>query len=221
MIKASVLFVLVAICAMAVNARISYHSRKTMREMTQRLHHTYGVGLKHLVDPVTGHLNIKERNGRASLTINGVTMDTKQAKSFLLGWASGMQFTDKFFSKCFYAIMDLTSSVDYIKSDAKKMISEGAYYNLIFYDPIHFMANSIAGYEYCSANKYLNYVALVASGDYGFLADLGVRNIIDIFTKYPDEAKGVAKGLAKGNYYRAGKHFGKMWKNMFNDNQKA
>jgi len=59
------------------------------------------------------------------------------------------------------------------------------------------------------------------NGDYGWITAFGTRNLMDMFLKYPDIVLGITTSMASLDYFHAGFYFGKLWKNMFDDNQKA
>ena len=124
-----------------------------------RLHRQYGPGLRNLADSMSGGAygvrgaspspDSDPASGKTSslISVNDRTIDTKSWKSFFLGSVVGLQYDDKTFGKCFYAMVDTVNYADYFKADAVSLVTEGNFYDLLVYDPIRFSSNVAALFE--------------------------------------------------------------------------
>ncbi len=79
--------------------------------------------------------------------INGFEFDIKSWKSLPLGMISALQFKNDTFGTCFYSMVDTLTFVDYFQNDLENFLKTWDFYQLIFYDPIHFLSNYLALYE--------------------------------------------------------------------------
>ena len=82
-----------------------------------------------------------------NIEVNGFTLDRESTGAFLMGWAFGMQFSTENFSECFYSSTAMVVNAQNFVADVEDLKAYGEYFNLIFYDPAHWLANSIALYE--------------------------------------------------------------------------
>ena len=82
-----------------------------------------------------------------SQTVNSVTFETTDPKTFVLGMVAGLQFTADTYGKCFYAMVDTVNYVNFFVADWNKMLTEYNFYSVFVYDTIHFYGNTIAVYE--------------------------------------------------------------------------
>ena len=124
-----------------------------------RLHRQYGPGLRNLADSMSGgaygvrmaspSADNDPASGKAArwIDVNGKEIDTKSQKSFFLGAVVALQYNDKTFGKCFYAMVDTVNFADYFKADAQALFAEGNFYDLLVYDPVRFTSNLAALFE--------------------------------------------------------------------------
>ena len=87
------------------------------------------------------------------ISVNDRDIDTKSWKSFFLGSVVGMQYNDRTFGKCFYAMVDTVNFADYFKADAQALVTEGNFYDLLVYDPVRFTSNLAALFEYVTVSS--------------------------------------------------------------------
>lgn len=124
-----------------------------------RLHRQYGPGLRNLADSMSGgaygvrmqspSADSDPASGKQAsvISVNDRDIDTKSWKSFFLGSVVGMQYNDRTFGKCFYAMVDTVNFADYFKADAQALMTEGNFYDLLVYDPVRFASNLAALFE--------------------------------------------------------------------------
>lgn len=93
-------------------------------------------------DPATDGVNAD-----GTEVINGYTFEVQSWKSFPLGVVSGLQYDNKTWGKCFYAMVDTINFADYFQEDLNNLLTEGDFYQLIVYDPIRLLSNYLALYE--------------------------------------------------------------------------
>jgi hypothetical protein len=112
------------------------------------------MGLKDLTHALTTGHKLRESdpsmdgmNPDGTILINNYLIDTTSWKSFPLGMISTLQYNNQSWGKCFYAMVDTTQFIDYFQADLERFLTEFDFYNLFFYDPIHFLSNYLALYE--------------------------------------------------------------------------
>ena len=112
------------------------------------------MGLKDLTHSLQSGMSLQEgdpamdgMNPDGTILINNYLIDTKSWKSFPLGMISALQYNNQSWGKCFYAMVDTTNFVDYFQADLERLTTEFDFYQLLVYDPIHFLSNYLALYE--------------------------------------------------------------------------
>lgn len=133
---------------------MSDYARAKLVEHRMQLHKLYGPGLKGLFHPESGDFNHHSLAaphgglGATTITIGSITIDTTSIAAFFLGWTNRMQYSDSTApGNCFYTVAATFTSFNYFTSDVQRLISDGSYFNLIFYDPLRVYSNIVSTYE--------------------------------------------------------------------------
>jgi len=96
-------------------------------------------------DPAAGGTIIINSNGTE--TINGYNINTTDWTAFPLGVISGLQYDNSSFGSCFNSMILTTNFATYFENDLLNLVTNGDYYNLAVYDPIHLSRNIVVVYE--------------------------------------------------------------------------
>ena len=148
--------------------------------MTDTLERQYGRGLKNLFPE--GKFSMSKFNeGKRRLTetifVGGVVLKIDDWRTGALGVATALQWNNDFQGKCFYAILGTINSADYLVTDYERLLSDGQFYNLVVYDPIHISANANAAYEMCMLDQIYDQIISLGSLNYAYMGELAVRQV--------------------------------------------
>lgn len=109
----------------------------------------------------------------------------------------------------------MISSVDGWTYDIMNFLTDVEYFQILLYDPLKLYGNIEAAYEYCTFNTYTEQLELLTSLDYGYMAEVVVRDGLLFALEFQTYWDDYLVYLDNDDMYDAGIKFGEFWSLVF------
>ncbi|CDW86022.1 UNKNOWN [Stylonychia lemnae] len=228
------LAVIAACTTISVTAQSSFARRMEMKVKTLN-NFRYGpnlAGVRHHVKNAFRNAGIDHPILRAEsdevpeeIYLDGNKLDFNSQMAFPLGFAYGLQAPtdvklDATFGVCFQTQLAINDQVVGTIDNLKEVPATGEWFTATIYNGIELLQLFQGQFEHCDSTQFIDNVTRIVNIDIAALSDLLMTTILDIILK-PEEGSAKAMLLlmqelknTPPNYFLAGYHFAKSYKNI-------